>query len=77
MERNDWGPDVDERIARLRAAITAGDAQLARGEGSPFSAELMDAIEREADEAVRRGDQPNSDVCPSSTGCQITGDARL
>ena len=53
-----------DRLARLRAAIAIGDAQLARGEGVPYSAQVMDEIEREADEALRRGDEPGPDVCP-------------
>lgn len=53
-----------EKGARVRAAIAVGDAQLARGEGIPYTSELMDAIEREAEEAYRRGDQPSPDVCP-------------
>lgn len=59
-------PALDERdrLASLRAAIAVGDAQLARGEGIPYTPELMDEIEREAEEAYLRGDQPNPDVCP-------------
>lgn len=56
--------DERDRIVRLRAAIAVGDAQLARGEGIPYTSELMDEIEREAEEAYRRGDQPSSDVYP-------------
>jgi antitoxin ParD1/3/4 len=52
------------RLAPLRAAIAVGDAQLARGEGIPYSSELMDEIEREAEEAYRRDEQPGPDVCP-------------
>jgi len=34
------------------------------GDGIPFSAELMDEIEREAEEAYQRGETPNPDACP-------------
>ena len=53
-----------DRLARLRAAIAVGDAQLARGEGVPYTLTLMDEIEREADEAHRRGEEPSLDVRP-------------
>ena len=53
-----------DRLVRLKAAIAIGDAQLARGEGVQYSAQVMDEIEREADEALRRGDEPGTDVCP-------------
>ena len=53
-----------DRLARLRVAIAIGDAQLSRGEGIPYTDQLMEEIEREADEALRRGDDPGPDVCP-------------
>ncbi|HEY7032192.1 MAG TPA: type II toxin-antitoxin system ParD family antitoxin [Thermomicrobiales bacterium] len=56
--------DERDRLARLRAAIATGDAQLARGEGIPYTPQLMDEIEREAEEAYQRGEQPRPDVCP-------------
>lgn len=51
-----------DRLARLRAAIAVGDAQLARGEGIPYSRDLMDEIEREAEAAFQRGDKPKPDI---------------
>ena len=56
--------DERDRLARLRAAIAVGDAQLARGEGIPYTPELLDEIDREVDERLRRGEQPSPDVCP-------------
>lgn len=56
--------DERDRLAKLRAAIAVGDAQLARGEGIPYTSELMDEIEREAAEAFQRGEKPRLDVCP-------------
>jgi antitoxin ParD1/3/4 len=56
--------DEQDRLTRLRAAIAVGDAQLARGEGIPYTPELMDEIEREAEEAFLRGEMPSPDVIP-------------
>jgi antitoxin ParD1/3/4 len=56
--------DERDRLVRLRAAIAIGDAQIARGEVIPYTADLMDEIEREAEEADLRGDEPNPDVYP-------------
>ena len=54
----------DRRLQWLRAAIAETDAQIARGEGLVLTPELMDEIDREADEMVRRGEMPSPDVCP-------------
>ena len=54
--------DERDRLARLRAAIAIGDAKLARSEVIPYTSELMDEIEREAEEAFQRGEQPRADV---------------
>ena len=56
--------DERDRLARLRAAIASGDAQIARGETIPYTDDLMDEIEREAEEAILRGELPDPDVCP-------------
>jgi antitoxin ParD1/3/4 len=56
--------DERDRLARLRAAIAVGDEQLARGEGIPYTPELLDEIDREVDERLRRGETPNPDICP-------------
>jgi putative addiction module CopG family antidote len=56
--------DERDRLSRLRSAIAIADAQLARGEGVPYSSELMDEIEREAEAALQRGELPRSDVVP-------------
>ena len=52
------------RIQAFRAAVKAGDDQLDRGQGIPFSAALMDEVEREALAAARRGDAIDPDVAP-------------
>ena len=54
----------DERISDVRALIAVGLESLGRGEGVEFTPELMDEIDREADEMITHGLQPNPDVCP-------------
>jgi antitoxin ParD1/3/4 len=56
--------DERERLAQLRAMLQVGIDQLDRGEGMPFTPQLLDEIEREAAEAYRRGEQPRPEVCP-------------
>jgi putative addiction module CopG family antidote len=51
----------EQRLLRLRALIEEG---FASGEGIPFTAELMDEIEQEAEAAYRRGEEPNPGVYP-------------
>jgi hypothetical protein len=52
--------DYERRLDRLRAAIAEGE----RGEGVPWTPELMDQLRREAEEMRRRGEKPDPDVCP-------------
>jgi antitoxin ParD1/3/4 len=56
--------DERERLEQLRAKLQVGIDQLDRGEGIPFTPELLDEIDREVDERLRRGEQPSPDVCP-------------
>jgi putative addiction module CopG family antidote len=51
----------DRRLDALRAKLRIG---LESGEGIEYSRELMDEIEREAEEAYRRGEKPSPDVLP-------------
>jgi antitoxin ParD1/3/4 len=53
-----------DRLESLRAKIQIGLDQLDRGEGIPLTPELLDEIDREVDEAILRGEQPDTDVCP-------------
>jgi len=53
-----------EQLDRLRASLKDADEQVARGEFYELNDETWDLIEREADEADRRGDPINPDVCP-------------
>ena len=58
---------LDERELRLdtlRAKVRSGLAELDRGEGAEWTPELMDRLNREADEMHRRGELPDADVCP-------------
>jgi antitoxin ParD1/3/4 len=55
--------DEHERRQHLRAMIQVGLDQLDRGEVIPLTPELWDEIDREVDERLLRGDQPNPDVC--------------
>ncbi len=57
--------DEQEReLEELRAKLQIGLDQLDRGEGIPFTPELMAKIRLEAAERYRRGERPNPDVCP-------------
>jgi Arc/MetJ-type ribon-helix-helix transcriptional regulator len=54
----------DRRLLARRASIAAGFASIERGEGIELTASVMDEIEREADVACQRGEQPHADACP-------------
>ena len=51
----------DHALQSLRTKIQAG---LDSGESVELTPELMDQIEREAEVAFLRGDEPDPDVCP-------------
>ena len=50
-----------DRLARLRAAIAVGDAQIARGDVAEWTPDFMERLINEADEEERQG-VPISDV---------------
>lgn len=54
----------DHHLAELRAKIQVGIDQADRGELFLLTPELMDQIDREADEMLARGEEPDLDVCP-------------
>ena len=54
----------DRQREEFRAKFRSGLDQLDRGEGIPFTPELMSRIRQEVAERYRRGEQPNPDVCP-------------
>lgn len=56
---------LEERhLDALRAKLQSGIDQLDRGEGIPFTPELVAQMRRDAEERLRRGESPNPDVCP-------------
>jgi hypothetical protein len=61
-----WSLGERERRRRLRAKLRIGIDQLDRGEAIPFTPALLDEIDREVDERIRRGDKPNPDDCPET-----------
>ena len=54
----------ERRSQEIRASLAEAVASIGRGEGIEWTPELMDEIEREVEERMRRGDMPNPDVCP-------------
>lgn len=58
---------LDERerqLDALRNNIRIGLNELDRGEGTELTTELLERLNREADEMYRRGELPDPDVCP-------------
>jgi antitoxin ParD1/3/4 len=49
-----------DRFQRLRAALAEGE----KGEGIPFTPELVAQMKQDAAQMAREGKQPNPDVCP-------------
>jgi DNA polymerase III delta prime subunit len=54
----------DQRAQDLRASIAEGLAAIERGEGIELTPELVEEIDREAEEQIRLGVPPDPDVCP-------------
>jgi antitoxin ParD1/3/4 len=54
----------DRRLSWLQQAVARADEALERGEGVPYSPELLDELEEKSEERFKRGDQPGSDVLP-------------
>ena len=54
----------ERRVQEIRASIEDSIAAIQRGEGIELTPEVMDEIEREAEELVRVGALPKPDVCP-------------
>jgi putative addiction module CopG family antidote len=53
-----------ERRQRIKTSVAEGFAAIRRGEGVELTPELWEEIERDADEAERRGLPLNPDVLP-------------
>jgi antitoxin ParD1/3/4 len=52
------------KIDALRAKLQVGIDQLERGESVEVTPEFWEELDRDVDEALRRGDLPDPDVCP-------------
>ena len=56
--------EQERRLDEFRAKLQVGLDQLDRGEGVPYTPELMARIRRDVADRYRRGEQPDPDVCP-------------
>lgn len=56
--------DARERHQWLRAAVAEGFAQVERGEFVEYTPELLDQLDREAEELFQQGKHASPDVCP-------------
>jgi putative addiction module CopG family antidote len=54
----------DRAVRELRESVVEGLAALERGEGREWTPELMDELDRRADEQLRLDLSPKPDVCP-------------
>lgn len=52
------------RAQQIRDSVAEGLAAIERGEGIELTPDLMDELEREADELYRQGKQPKPDIRP-------------
>lgn len=53
-----------DRVEHLRSLIAVGLEQAQRGELIEFTPELLESIDRRAEEWFRSGVEPDPDVCP-------------
>lgn len=56
--------EEDEKLAALRAAVRIGDEQLDRGEGRPYTSELMERISEKALAGAKQGRKVGRDAIP-------------
>lgn len=49
--------EEDKKLAKLRAAVDAGDKQIEQGDGVPYSAERLETITAKAPSNARTGKQ--------------------
>lgn len=56
--------EEDEKQKALRSAVRVGDEQIARGEGTPYTPELLDRITEKAFTNAKQGKKVNPDVMP-------------
>ncbi len=53
----------ERRIEEIRTSLAEGIASIERGDGIELTPELLDEIEREVEDRVRRGEMPKPDIC--------------
>lgn len=56
--------DEDEKLTALRAAVRAGDEQLALGQGRDYTPERLEQITEQARANSRKGKKVGGDVTP-------------
>jgi len=56
--------EEDEKVAALQRALKVGDDQLDRGEGVPYTADLLNRVTAQAKDKARGGRKVNPDVAP-------------
>jgi antitoxin ParD1/3/4 len=56
--------EEDEKLEALRAAVRVGDEQLDRGEGQPYTPELLDKMTEAARQGAKQGRKVGRDVTP-------------
>ena len=54
----------DQQLSWLRAKMAESEEQVRRGEVYEDTDEFWEALDREVDERLARGDVPSPDVCP-------------
>ena len=53
-----------QRLVSLRAALDIAEEELARGEGIPYTPDLVAEMRQSARKMAREGRAPDTDVCP-------------
>ncbi len=53
-----------QRLEALRAALDIAEEEIARGEGIPYTPELVAEMRQNARKMAREGRTPDPDVCP-------------
>ncbi|MGI8475614.1 MAG: type II toxin-antitoxin system ParD family antitoxin [Thermomicrobiales bacterium] len=56
--------EANERLEHLRSLLAVGMEQVRRGETVEFTPELIDEMERRAEERFLKGELPDPDVWP-------------
>ena len=56
--------DEHQRVQHLRSLLAVGLEDERRGDLVEFTPEWIAGLDRRVEERLRRGDEPNPDVCP-------------